>query len=82
MLPTLALNKWGAFFWEGNRQALKSPKGGQLSRLSYSINYDNGEPRLAFVSIKNPQEIENLQIKQIPPKTVRDRTLRPTANRG
>jgi len=57
----LALAGPGHFFWEGGRQALRCPKGGQLSRFGYYVHYDDGSPRRAGTPISS-QGLENLRI--------------------
>ncbi|MBN2269735.1 MAG: hypothetical protein JXN61_03920 [Sedimentisphaerales bacterium] len=57
-----ALNVAGAFFWEGRRQALKSERGGQLSRFAYYLRYNDGEPKRAGTSITSEGSLENLRI--------------------
>jgi len=56
-----ALTGPGHFFWEGLRQGLTCPKGGQLSRFGYYVHYDDGAPRRAGTPI-NAERLENLRI--------------------
>jgi len=51
----------GHFFWEGLRQGLTCPKGGQLSRFGYYVHYDDGAPRRAGTPI-NAEKLENLRV--------------------
>jgi len=51
----------GHFFWEGLRQGLTCPKGGQLSRFGYYVHYDDGTPRRAGTPI-NAKKLENLRV--------------------
>ena len=41
----------GHFFWEGGRQGLTGPKGGQLSRFGYYVHYHDG----AAVTVHSPK---------------------------
>jgi hypothetical protein len=58
-----ALSGPGHFFWEGRRQSLTCPQGGQLSRFGYYLHYDDGVARRAGTPITSPQP-ENLRILQ------------------
>jgi len=51
----------GHFFWEGQRQALTCPKGGQLSRFGYYVHYSDGTPRRAGTPI-NANRLDNLRV--------------------
>jgi len=53
----------GHFFWEGLRQGLTCPKGGQLSRFGYYVHYDDGASRRAGTPITDHTP-ENLRIVQ------------------
>ena len=56
-----ALAGAGSFFWEGGRQGLTGPHGGQLSRFGYYLHYDDGAPRRAGTPIVS-QSAENLRV--------------------
>ncbi len=57
-----ALNDAGSFYWEGRRQALACPAGGQLSRFGYFAHYTSGEPRRAGTIIaRGDRAEENLR---------------------
>ncbi len=51
----------GHFFWEGGRQSLTCPKGGQLSRFGYYVHYNDGAAKKAGTPIRKHQA-ENLKI--------------------
>ncbi|MBN1422691.1 MAG: hypothetical protein JXP34_28200 [Planctomycetes bacterium] len=67
-----ALEGPGRFYWEGRKQSLAGPRGGQLSRFGYYILYDvcdgedirDGEDakRRAGTPITNERALENLRI--------------------
>ena len=57
----LALDGAGAFFWEGNGQALVCSRGGQLSRFGYAFHYNDGESKQAGVSVTKEGETWNLR---------------------
>ena len=61
-LTDFAMDAGGAFFWEGNRQALKCAHGGQLSRFGYYVHYNDGKSRQAGTSITKRGSLENLRI--------------------
>ena len=46
-----ALEGPGHFFWEGGRQGLTGPQGGQLSRFGWYVHYNDGAPRRAGTPI-------------------------------
>jgi len=52
----------GYFFWEGGRQSLTCPKGGQLSRIGYYIHYHDGATKRAGTPITDPGGLENLRV--------------------
>ncbi len=56
-----ALSGPGHFFWEGQRQALGSPQGGQLSRFGYYLHYHDGTQRRAGTPI-DAKRLENLRV--------------------
>ena len=58
----LALHPDGSFFWEGVGQALESDRGGQLSRFSYRVRYDDGTPRDAGARVTRKDALDNLRI--------------------
>ena len=58
-----ALSGPGHFFWEGRRQSLTGPQGGQLSRFGYYLHYRNGAVWRAGTPVNNPQP-ENLRVLQ------------------
>ncbi|MHC4404956.1 MAG: TolB family protein, partial [Planctomycetota bacterium] len=51
----------GHFFWEGLRQGLTGPHGGQLSRFGYYVHYHDGARRRAGTPINN-RTLENLRV--------------------
>ncbi|NQT37924.1 MAG: PD40 domain-containing protein, partial [Planctomycetes bacterium] len=53
----------GHFFWEGARQSLTCPQGGQLSRFGYYVHYDDGQAKRAGTPITGGNA-ENLQVVQ------------------
>ena len=58
-----ALEPAGAFFWEGQRQSLTGPAGGQLSRFGYYLHYrDSGALRHAGTPITRKGTLENLRV--------------------
>ncbi|MFV2069295.1 MAG: hypothetical protein ACC645_20205, partial [Pirellulales bacterium] len=59
-----ALDAAGCFFWEGARQSLTGPKGGQLSRFGYYVHYDDGTARRAGTPILKKGSLENLRVVQ------------------
>ena len=61
-LTDFALDADGAFFWEGNRQALKCTHGGQLSRFGYFVHYNDGKSKHAGSSITKRGSLKNLRI--------------------
>jgi len=67
-----ALDKNGAFFWEGRRQALACPQGGQLSRFGYYLRYDEVERQGAGTPIGRQGALENLRVIE-PVRAVNDR---------
>lgn len=56
-----ALSGPGHFFWEGRRQSLACPKGGQLSRFGYYLHYDHGAVCRAGTPITTGKP-ENLRV--------------------
>ena len=58
-----ALSGPGHFFWEGRRQGLACPKGGQLSRFGYYLHYHDGTARRAGTPItgRQPERLRVLQ---------------------
>jgi len=58
-----ALAAPGHFFWEGQRQGLTCPAGGQLSRFGYYVHYNDGQARRAGTPIRT-RSPENLRVLQ------------------
>jgi len=58
-----ALAAPGHFFWEGLRQGLTGPQGGQLSRFGYYVHYHDGAACRAGTPIKQARP-ENLRVVQ------------------
>ncbi len=59
-----ALEDAGYFLWEGNRQALICPAGGQLSRFGYYVHYKRGTDRHAGTSRAGKGKLRNLKVVQ------------------
>ena len=59
-----ALEAPGSFFWEGNRQSLRCPAGGQLSRFAYYVHYNDGQPKRAGTLISKRGAVDNLRVTQ------------------
>jgi len=59
-----ALEGPGHFFWEGGRQSLTGPQGGQLSRFGWYVHYNDGAPRRAGTPIgrRGDAAAENVRI--------------------
>lgn len=59
-----ALEEAGYFLWEGNRQTLTCPAGGQLSRFGYYVHYERGTVKHAGTSITEKGKLRNLKVVQ------------------
>ena len=60
-----ALEGPGHFFWEGGRQSLTGPQGGQLSRFAWYVHYPDGAPRRAGTPIAGSRAAaENVQVRE------------------
>lgn len=59
-----ALSGPGHFFWEGGRQSLASPRGGQLSRFGWYVHYNDGADRRAGTPINDRTAAENLRVTE------------------
>ena len=58
-----ALEGPGHFFWEGGRQSLTGPQGGQLSRFGWYVHYNDGAPRRAGTPIAGSRATaENVRV--------------------
>ncbi len=66
----VALQPYGAFFWEKGKQALACKHGGQLSRYGYRVHYTTDKPRSAGTCIEQRGKVDNL------------RTIEPLAKAG
>jgi hypothetical protein len=58
-----ALSGPGHFFWEGARQSLSCPAGGQLSRFGWYVHYSDGADRRAGTPISD-RTAENLRVTE------------------